>query len=212
MKFKPFILSLAVLTAFTFSACDGVKESSQPTETTSSTTSVPSSTEEIEYNGTFNEDIFNQICQNIKVDGRTISIPCTLADLGEDYSYNMDNPVIDEKHGMSFYGLLYKDEEIGTVTLKYNSNDSNVDDDCIKGLSFYSRENNGVYIAGITTNDTEESVTAALGQPTKTNDKDNDQKKVMYYKIADDKYAQFQTDNGKIIQISLQLPVDDVAE
>jgi hypothetical protein len=69
-----------------------------------------------------------------------------------------------------------------------------------------------VYIAGITTNDTEESVTAALGQPTKTNDKDNDQKKVMYYKIADDKYAQFQTDNGKVIQISLQLPVDDVAE
>lgn len=98
MKLKPLILALAVLTAFTFSACDNGGESSQPAETTSSTLAVTDSSEIItttnknntaeilEYNGTFNEDVFNQIAQNIKINDARILFPCTTKELPSNIS------------------------------------------------------------------------------------------------------------------------------
>jgi len=80
MKLKPLILSLAVLTALTFSACDSGKESSQPAETTSSITSSELEKEVSDLESTAISDLdfdFDAAIQNIELFGNKISLPCT---------------------------------------------------------------------------------------------------------------------------------------
>lgn len=214
MKIKQQLLVLGLSMVLMVSGCGGGGDSpyeSSASITSATTPQITTSTDEsIAYNGTFNEEVFDQIVQNIKIGDRTISLPCTLEDLGEDFSYDMDTALFDKENGFVLYYLLYKGEQIAQVTLPYNSDNTDVLDDCIKGLSFYSRKNNGVYIVGITTNDTEESIIETLGQPTTSNG--DDEKKTIYYEIANDKYIQFQIANNKIIRISVQQPLNVVSE
>lgn len=178
MKLKPLILSLAVLTALTFSACDGVKESSQPTETTSTTTSLSSSTEEIEYNGTFNEDIFNQICQNIKIGDAVMSMPCTFEKMGDGFETGED-PLLDEKNGILSSDLLYEDSIVGYISLRYTEDDTEWDDNEILGYSFSYYDikklydSNYISVGGITFQDRVENLTSNFGSPSKINEHSN---------------------------------------
>ena len=196
MKFKPLILSIAVLMAISLSACDSEKVSSQSTEstssTTSSTTSVPSSTKKIEYNGTFNEEVFNQIAQNIKIGDKTIALPCTFGDFGEGYQLG-ENQVLQEDVGLSSNSLLYKDSIIGYITIKYTDGDENTKDNEITGISFsysdFKKQTNFncISVGGITFQDTKSKVMEQFGEPLeqhkfssgtisfnyKTNSKDN---------------------------------------
>ena len=165
MKFKPFILSLAVLTAFTFSACDGVKESSQPTETTSSTTSLSIFTEEIEYNGTFNEDIFNQICQNIKVEDVLISFPCTTRITLK--HFNWREPIIIEESKVVNYQLCYNETDLGSCSFSYTEDPEDFDNLSMTGLGLNRDENlvELISVGEITFQYSKQQIIDRLGEP-----------------------------------------------
>ena len=167
MKLKPFILSLAVLTAFTFSACDGVKESSQPTETTSSTTSLSIFTEEIEYNGTFNEDIFNQICQNINIEDVLISFPCTTKELPSNISIGGE-PIIIEESKVVNYQLCYNETDLGSCSFSYTEDPEDFDNLSMTGLGLNRDENlvELISVGEITFQYSKQQIIDRLGEPT----------------------------------------------
>ena len=142
------VLALSMLCAMT--GCDknegsaSTQESSTSTESTtgsveesSSSPSAPDSSSEESTSSTSEptagqaEFDFDEAVKNITLFGNKISLPCTIADFGEDFSLDEDGyvPVFDDTKRM-VCGLLYHNQEIGTVVLA----------DCLEGDSFGDKE------------------------------------------------------------------------
>ena len=63
------------------------------------------------YTGTFNEEVFEHIIQDISIEGVNISMPCTLKDMGD--GFEVSNPLVFEKKALTTYALNYKDVYLG---------------------------------------------------------------------------------------------------
>ena len=140
MKKKIFLFFLAAVLSIAATACgEADKPQSETTPktsvTTSQTTKTESTSETIEYNGTFNEEVFNQICQNIKIGNTVISIPCTFEKMGEGFEMGED-PLLDKENGILSSELLYEDNIVGYISLRYTEDDKEWDDNEILGYSF----------------------------------------------------------------------------
>lgn len=68
------------------------------------------------YDGTFNERVFQHIIQNIELFGYKVSMPCTLADLGKEFSTGTDNPYVDAEYSVVVYSLYFNEQQIGQIT------------------------------------------------------------------------------------------------
>ncbi|MCI1269795.1 MAG: hypothetical protein LKG21_07885 [Ruminococcus sp.] len=109
MKIKPFILTLAVLTAITFSACDSSKQNSQTSENTSSIAiSEPKE-------GTFD---IEYVRKQINIKGQAFEIPMALKDLPEGWTWkeHENTKYCDEGHGLAY--IYYNDKEMFVVGLE----------------------------------------------------------------------------------------------
>jgi len=53
---------------------------------------------------------FDEVIKTLEIKGHKVSLPCTIDDLGEDFSYNEELPFIDEENEMSCYGLVYMEK------------------------------------------------------------------------------------------------------
>ena len=63
-----------------------IESTAAETSAAADTTDSAQEDETFTYDGTFNEEVFQHITQNIELFGHKVSMPCTLADLGEEFS------------------------------------------------------------------------------------------------------------------------------
>ena len=86
------------------------------------------------YDGTYNEEVLRKLQQDIIIDGHRISLPCTLADLGEDFSYSqygIDSTfLVLDSRGFAETILEYKGVQVAQVSfnLSYDPNHDYTDD------------------------------------------------------------------------------------
>ena len=154
MKIKPLILTLAVLTAITFSACDSSKQSSQISENTSSIAiSEPKE-------GTFD---IEYVRKQINIKGQAFEIPMALKDLPEGWTWkeHENTKYCDEGHGLAY--IYYNDKEMFVAGLE-NYFDGEKDNGSIYNLTI---ETNDCSIDGLfPIKSTKQDVTDKYGEPT----------------------------------------------
>ena len=86
------------------------------------------------YDGTYDEEVLRKLQQDIIIDGHRISLPCTLADLGEDFSYSqygIDSTfLVLDSRGFAETILEYKGVQVAQVSfnLSYDPNHDYTDD------------------------------------------------------------------------------------
>lgn len=69
--------------------------------------------ESFEYNGTFNEEVFNHIIQDINLKGVKVSMPCTLANLED--GVTIKDPFLFKEDSMVTYSLSYNDVHLAEI-------------------------------------------------------------------------------------------------
>lgn len=219
MKLKPLILSLAVLTAFTFSACDNGKESSQPAETTSSIASseLEQDVSNFESNAISDLDFdFDAAIQNIELFGNKISLPCTFKEFGSDFELYEDIsiPISDEENKLRVM-IKYKGGFIGSVVLDCQLDDENKVEKQVVGLTLGDSSKNiptnsnwyneliELDFSGITYSSTESEVKEKLGTPASTEDAYFDER-FAYYK-SETEWLKIGFKENKITEFNLRI-------
>ncbi len=69
--------------------------------------------ESFEYNGTFNEEVFKHIIQNINLKGVKVSMPCTLADFED--GVTIKDPFLFKEDSMVTYSLSYNNTHLAEI-------------------------------------------------------------------------------------------------
>lgn len=69
--------------------------------------------ESFEYNGTFNEEVFRHIIQDINLKGVKVSMPCTLADFED--GVTIKDPFLFKEDSMVTYSLSYNNTHLAEV-------------------------------------------------------------------------------------------------
>lgn len=70
--------------------------------------------ESFEYNGTFNEEVFNHIIQDINLKGVKVSMPCTLADFED--GVTIKDPFLFKEDSMVTYSLSYNNTHLAEIS------------------------------------------------------------------------------------------------
>ncbi len=168
-------------------------------------------TEEFEYNGTFNKEVFEHICRNIVIEDKTLSLPFTIKNMGEGFSYNDVYTYYDEKLGLASAGWTYNGNIIGYFTAVSKSNDSDWSDNLICSFDVQQDEYEQqsefkhISIGGMELMDTKDELVGALGQPTEKTEFSSGT--VMYsYLVSEDNNVRFDiSPEGKITVISITI-------
>lgn len=218
MKLKPLILSLAVLTTLTFSACDNNKENLQSTENSSNITSSDSERKVSDFESTNKSNLdfdFEAAVQKIDLFGNKISLPCTFKEFGSDFELYEDISIpFSEGVKKLTVMMKYKGGFIGSVVLDdCHLDDKNKNEKQIIGLTLGDSQKNiptnsnwyneliQLNFSQITYSSTEEEVQENLGTPTpKEGDYFDD--RLCYYK-SETEYLQIRFKDNKIIQFNL---------
>ena len=218
MKLKPLILSLAVLTALTFSACDNGKESSQPAETTSSITSSELEQDVSNLESTVISDLdfdFDAAIQNVELFGNKISLPCTFEEFGSDFELYEDIsiPFSDGQQKLRVM-IKYKGKFVGSVVLDdCQLEDKNKIEKQVVALTLGDSQKNiptnrnwyneliEIDFSGITYSSTETEVKQKLGTPT-PKEGEYFVDRLSYYK-SETEYLQLRFKENKIINFNL---------
>ena len=70
--------------------------------------------ESFEYNGTFNEEVFRHIIQDINLKGVKVSMPCTLADFED--GVTIKDPFLFKEDSMVTYSLSYNNTHLAEIS------------------------------------------------------------------------------------------------
>ena len=182
-----------MLTVPLMSGCG--KQSEQPDsaiESTAAETSAAADTtdsaqedETFTYDGTFNEEVFQHITQNIELFGHKVSMPCTLE----------DHPYVDTEYSFVIYSLYFNEQQIGQIT--YNC-DHELSETELKTLPFcnlsvsqYTADQNDSSISGFTLQDTFQQVQDALGTPTDASGYNDNGKGYVRYALTESQNISF---------------------
>ncbi len=218
---KAAVLLLAGVMLCEMTGCDGSKTSSAALDRATSvlqSTSIPLNqntiTEEFEYNGTFNKEVFERICRNIVIENKTLSLPFTIQDMGEGFSYNDVYTHYDEKLGLASAGWTYNGNIIGYFTAVCKSNDSDWSDNLICSFDVqqdeYEQQSEFKYISigGMELMDTKNELVDALGQPTEKTEFSSGT--VMFsYLVSEENNVRFDiSPEGRITVISITISHD----
>lgn len=160
------------------------------------------------YTGTFNEEVFEHIIQNISLKGIKVSMPCTFSGLSGKFELD-DSPYVDSEHSVVCYSLNYNGENTGFI--EYDSNKELTKDE-LKTETFYflsidpyitEVKNSGMYAAGLTTNDTYDMIKQNLGEPTDSSKLSDDGEGPVEYRVGDGKEITFTLRKNKILSIMI---------
>ena len=155
------------------------------------------------FNGEFNEEVFEKICQNVKIGDKIVSIPCTLNDLGDDYSIESNYQTY-ENYITS--ALFFQSKRISEISFEINDN---VREGNIVGISI---ENDPIYDESITGNmfigcvkldSSKEEIITQLGNPTSEKAFEDGTERIEY-KVNEKKYISIFIDSKKnVVTINL---------
>lgn len=191
---------------------DSAMESTAAETSASSSDSVDSAQEDdtFTYDGTFNEEVYQHIIQNIELFGHKISMPCTLADLGEDFSTGLDKPYLDAEYSLAVYSLYYGEQEIGQITFNSDHELSKKELEtlpfCNLSVSQYTVAKNDSSISGFTLQDTFQQVQDALGAPTDASGYNDNGKGYVRYTLTESQNISFFVNQDQSIrEIAVQV-------
>lgn len=113
-----FICSLML----TGSVCGCKSKNDKPSSSSEVVTTVDESSdvkeskadESFEYNGTFNEEVFKHIIQDINLKGVKVSMPCTLADF--ENGVTIKDPFLFKEDSMVTYSLSYNNTHLAEIS------------------------------------------------------------------------------------------------
>ena len=174
MTKKLLAIFLAISMALSFSACGGEKNNGDSSTAEVTTTTTSESTAEMKTieppaDG-WTPELLNQV---MYLNGKPFSLPCTLKDLGNEYSFSKD--IIDWKDGTGrcTCELLYNKEIVATIEINNYSDSKGISDDTkivsmLFGRAIISNLKNGFDIKkcsinGIFLDSTEEEITQRMG-------------------------------------------------
>mgnify|MGYP003490795633 CR=1 FL=1 len=120
MKRKILCLFLCSM-MLTGSVCGCESKSDKPSSSSEVVSTVDESNEitenkddeSFEYNGTFNEEVFRHIIQDINLKGVKVSMPCTLADFED--GVTIKDPFLFKEDSMVTYSLSYNNTHLAEV-------------------------------------------------------------------------------------------------
>ena len=157
------------------------------------------------YTGTFNEEVFEHIIQNIKLKGIKISMPCTLKDMGN--GFEVSNPLVFDENAYVTYALNYKDVCLGQI-LYYS--DHELTDKELENEEFAQLYINpfepywgNLSVAGIEIDSDYKILENVLGQP--TSKKYDGERKFYIYKLSEKKYIEFHFMDDSIYSICIKI-------
>ena len=157
------------------------------------------------YTGTFNEEVFEHIIQNINLKGVKISMPCTLKDMGD--GFETLYPLVYEDESFILYGLKYNDILLGQ--LMYYS-DRKLTDKELENEEFAQLYINpsepywgNLSVAGIEIGSDYKILENVLGQP--TSKKYDGERKFYIYKLSEKKYIEFHFMDDSIYSICIKI-------
>ena len=206
IKMKKTIIYYLVTAALilSLSSCgekaDDSSSEAEKTETKASVTSEAETASEAEpeYKGEFNEQIFDEMCQNCSIRGKNVSFPFSLNDLGDEYRY--ENFFEIESQDLEYYDLFKDDDNLMNVAVR--TDDGDLRD--YKMISLLIRKPQyDIKIDGIAVGDNIKKVFQKYGEKDET-PTNQDYYKRYDYKITDKKYMYFlATSDGTIDEIEI---------
>ncbi len=115
--------------------------------------------------GTFNEDVFRQICSDIHIKDADISLPANLDDLGEHFS--VEYFMVDKENALLTYELKYDDVYVGFLLFDGTEelNEKDLHSNLFYSMSIEAKYEENMSVGGITMNDPIEKVYASFGKP-----------------------------------------------
>lgn len=66
-----------------------------------------------DYNGTFDEAVFDKICQDVIIADKPVTLPCTLNDLGDGFKAEFRDSSAEQK--IVSYDLSYEGQDLGVI-------------------------------------------------------------------------------------------------
>ena len=177
---------------------------------TSKATETDSTSEAIAYNGTFNEEVFKQLCNDIIIGNKIVSLPFSLVELGEGFSYD-DSPIFDEENQIASAGWMYNNNIIGFSSTECQDTDDDLSNNKIYSIDFkdnyFKKQNDLDYIAvgGIQLSDTKEKLINTLGDPTNQY-KFSSGTVCFAYELSEENNIKFDVSaDGAIVKISITI-------
>ena len=137
------------------------------------------------------------------INGKPISLPCTIAELGEGFEWAPEEPQAYEEDETSLVLMNYNGSRFALVNV-YAKNQSELETAKIVGWNFYGSETSSMYINGITIDSTYDDVLEAFGTPTE--ETKSDSLNVVHYKF-DKRHICFIINSGQGMQDSIIIKV-----
>lgn len=158
-----------------------------------------------QYSGTFDEEVFAHICQDVLIKGASVCVPGTLEDWGDDFSATPF--FINQEDSMCFYEVMYEDtlvacvgyaaaEEIPEAELKTTP---------YFLIVFFETDENPdpPGVAGITLGNSAGSITDALGEPTRITEINENGAYNYEYTVSDEQCIVFGLNDDKLANITI---------
>lgn len=135
-------------------------------ETISENEPVSESEPEIDlgFNGEFNEEVFEKICQNVKIGDKIVSFPFTLNDLGDEYQFSRFSLPVENSNEIAT-NIETDGEDHFEVT--YIDSDADDRDKVINALSTANPDSN-LSVGGLIIGDSLKEVKEKFGEPSQT--------------------------------------------
>lgn len=135
--------------------------------------------------------------------GQTLKLPCTLNDMNENFSYDLQDGLIDKENKSISIILKYNNESIASIVLNDCNNISDISEHSVVCKLFFSsflNENNkeNIFINGISLNGNDKDILKKLGNP------DITEKNLITYCDKNDKSEILKIsldDDGKILGV-----------
>ena len=153
------LLLATMLVAMAFTGCGEKEKETKETvavETTTAeqaeTTGAEGETQEV------SDDVFADIFDDVEINGKQVTFPFSLNDLGDEYTIDEEPLAISEEDNLYSYTLYYNEREIAIVSYTVKDADSKVDQD--KKMARYQTllDEGNIKIRGIGEGDSIDSV------------------------------------------------------
>ena len=202
MKLKKLLVMSMVALSILMVGCQNDKNSSDKASTSSQSVS-----ESIDIN-TYHETIpvpeegwtAETLNKTIYINGKNVSFPFTIQDLGEGFEWHPEGFVLYETNNTAGNFLLYNGQEFAAVSVDATNKDKLTE---AKIINLYNTSSgiSLLHVNGITIGSTVNQVINALGEPTEVYDPET--VKSLYYAL-DGYLIRFSLDNGSVGSIIIK--------
>ncbi|MBQ3583921.1 MAG: hypothetical protein IJA27_04340 [Lachnospiraceae bacterium] len=201
------LLLATMLVAMAFTGCGEKEKETKETvavETTTAeqaeTTGAEGETQEV------SDDVFADIFDDVEINGKQVTFPFSLNDLGDEYTIDEEPFAVNEENKLHSYDLYYNEKKIAIINYTVKDANSKVDRDK-KVTRYYSLYDEGnIKIRGVGLGDNLEKVSEMIPELVAFGEAED---KNSGYALWNSKnYIEFYAENNEIIQITIRSEVE----